>query len=196
MLSTVLNSSVVPDYQAQKILVIPNSFQGPVSSQLNKSLKFVQLDTLFWGGMNWVCAAIWHNLGWRVLSGEFHLSQSPVGCQPKNRLPWKVFYCKPIHISILKFIKVPVSIMTWKSLWSLIYIIFSKKTNVVFGTWALETRYKMAVLLLTSVSPQANYFTSVPRFFLCVNGNKNEFYHIGLLSGSNGIICECALHEA
>lgn len=71
ILPTVFSSSVVPDYQAQKTPVKPNSLQGPVSSQRNKSLEFVQLDTIACNGMNRVCAAIWHNLGWRALSGEF-----------------------------------------------------------------------------------------------------------------------------
>lgn len=58
ILPTVFSSSVVPDYQAQKTPVKPNSLQGPVSSQRNKSLEFVQLDTIACNGMNRVCAAI------------------------------------------------------------------------------------------------------------------------------------------
>lgn len=39
----VFSSSVVPDYQAKKILVKPNNLQRPVTYHLNKSLQFVQL---------------------------------------------------------------------------------------------------------------------------------------------------------
>lgn len=82
----------MPDYQAQKTPVKPNSLQGPRSSQRNKSLEFVQLDTIACNGMNRVCAAIGHNLGWRALSGEFNLNHRG-WLSTKAPTALKGFYC-------------------------------------------------------------------------------------------------------
>ena len=53
ILPTVFSSSVVPDYQSPKTLVKPNSLRNDI---------------------NRVYTAIWHDLGWRLLCGEFNLS--------------------------------------------------------------------------------------------------------------------------
>ena len=52
-LPTVFSSCVVPDCQAAKTLVKPNSLRNDLNGEYT---------------------AIWHNLGWRLLCGEFNLS--------------------------------------------------------------------------------------------------------------------------
>ena len=74
ILPTVFSSSAVPDYQAPKTLVKPNSL---------------------WDDMDRVFTAIWHDLGWRLLCGGCNLSHWS-WLLIKAQTALKGFYCKTI----------------------------------------------------------------------------------------------------